>query len=389
MSTARLVAGKLSQLETFSTSFPIMRITRAAAYRQFQPFADGPYKCRGHAEEGFDSTIVMLETDTGLTGWGEMAPLGSFYAEAFAAGVRAGVAELLPKLIGADPRQLDRINTLMDDVMMGQGWLKSPIDMACWDLAGQAAGLPLAEFSGGRFGRGVPLYRSVSQDAPDKMAARAKKYVREGYTRIQVKVGEDPLEDVERMRAVRAAVPAHVLLVADANGAWRVDAALRFLTAMGERDFYLEQPCMTLGETVRVRAACRRPLILDESIGSLEHLLEAHTRNLVEGITIKLARVGGLTKARRIRDVAVALGLRVTIEDTGGSDIDTAATTHLMLSTPEAARFHTVDFMNWVTVRNADGMPAIADGHIAAPSQPGLGLQVRRERLGAPICEVG
>jgi hypothetical protein len=60
-----------------------------------------------------------------------------------------------------------------------------------------------------------------------------------------------------------------------------------------------------------------------------------------------------------------------------------------MLSTPEAARFHTVDFMNWVTVRNADGMPAIADGHIAAPSQPGLGLQVQRETLGGPICEVG
>jgi L-alanine-DL-glutamate epimerase-like enolase superfamily enzyme len=366
-----------------------MRITRAAAYRQFQPFADGPYKCRGHAEEGFDSTIVMLETDAGLTGWGEMAPLGSFYAEAFAAGVRAGVAELLPKLIGADPRELDRISALMDDEMMGQGWVKSPIDMACWDLAGQGAGLPLAEFSGGRFGQAAPLYRSVSQDTPEAMAARAKKYVSEGYTRIQVKVGADPLEDVERMRAVRAAVPAHVLLVADANGAWPVDAALRFLAGMGETDFYLEQPCRSVGETARVRAVCRHPLILDESIASLEHLLEAHTRNLAEGITIKLARVGGLTKARRIRDVAVALGLRVTIEDTGGSDINTAATTHLMLSTPEALRFHTVDFMNWVTVRNADGMPRSANGQIAAPIRPGLGLRTRRETLGNPFCEVG
>jgi L-alanine-DL-glutamate epimerase-like enolase superfamily enzyme len=177
--------------------------------------------------------------------------------------------------------------------------------------------------------------------------------------------------------------------VADANGAWRVDAALRFLAAMGDTDFYLEQPCMTLGETARVRAACRQPLILDESIASLENLLDAHTRNLAEGITIKLARVGGLTKARRIRDVAVALGLRITVEDTGGSDIDTAATTHLMLSTPEALRFHTVDFMNWVTVRNADGMPTSANGRIAAPTQPGLGLRVRRETLGDPFCEVG
>ena len=366
-----------------------MRITRAAAYRQFQPFADGPYKCRGHAEDGFDSTIVMLETDAGLTGWGEMAPLGSFYAEAFAAGARAGIAELLPKLIGADPRQLDRINALMDDAMMGQGWLKAPIDMACWDLAGQAAGLPLAELSGGRFGERVPLYRSVSQDTPEAMASRATKYVREGYTRIQVKVGDDPLEDAERMRAVRAVVPAHVLLVADANGAWRVDAALRFVAAMGQADYYLEQPCMTLGEIARVRAACQQPLILDESIGSLQDLLAAHARHLLDAVTIKLARVGGLTKARRIRDVAVTLGMRITIEDTGGSDIDTAATTHLMLSTPEAARFHTVDFMNWVTISNAEGMPRTAEGQIWAPTQAGLGLRVRRELLGEPICQAG
>jgi L-alanine-DL-glutamate epimerase-like enolase superfamily enzyme len=366
-----------------------MRITHAAAYRQFQPFADGPYTCRGHVEEGFHSTIVKLDTDVGLTGWGEMAPLGSFYAEAFAAGVRAGVAELLPKLIGADPRQTDRINALMDDLMTGQAWLKTPIDMACWDLAGKSAGLPVAELTGGRFGERAPLYRSVSQDTPEAMSARAKRYVHEGYTRIQVKVGEDPIEDVERMRAVRAVVPKHVLLLADANGAWRVDGALRFLAGMGDEDYYLEQPCMSLAETARVRPACRQPLILDESITRLEDLLEAHACNLVDGVTIKLARVGGLTKARRIRDVAVALGLRVTIEDTGGSVIDTAATTHLMLSTPEPARFHTVDFMNWVTVRNADGMPPTANGYISAPTAPGLGVRIRTETLGELVCEVG
>ena len=110
------------------------------------------------------------------------------------------------------------------------------------------------------------------------MSARAKTYVREGYARIQVKVGDDPIEDVERMRAVRAVVPKHVLLLADANGAWRVDGALRFLAGMGEADYYLEQPCMTLAEIARVRPACRQPLLLDESITRLEDLLEAHAR---------------------------------------------------------------------------------------------------------------
>lgn len=366
-----------------------MRIVRAAAFRQFQPFADGPYICRGHSEEGFDSTIVKLTSDDGRIGWGEVAPLGSFYAEAFASGIRAGVSELLPKLIGLDPRQCDLINALMDDAMTGQAAVKAPIDMACWDLAGQAAGLPLAEHSGGRFGEAVRLYRSVSQDTPQAMAARAKAFVERGYQHIQVKVGGDPLEDIERMRAVRAAVPSQVLLIADANGAWQADAALRFVVGMGDADYYLEQPCMGLSEIARIRALCRHPMVLDESIASLEDLLGAQGRGLLDGVTIKLARVGGLTKARRMRDAAVALGLRVTIEDTGGSDIDTAATTHLMLSTPVAARFHTVDFMNWVTLSNASGMPPTAHGEIAAPKGAGLGLTVREETMGEAFCEAG
>ena len=364
-----------------------MKIVAAAAFRQLQPFADGPYVCRGHSEEGFESTLVKLTSDDGHVGWGEVAPLGAFYDDAFAGGIRAGVAELLPNVIGLDPRQLDCLNAALDHAMSGQAAVKAPIDMACWDLAGQAARLPLAELTGGRFGQRVPLYRSVSQDAPEVMAAQARAFVGRGYSHIQVKVGADPLEDIERMRAVRAAVLPRVLLLADANGAWLADAALRFVAGMGDADYYLEQPCMSLAETARVRAACRQPIVLDESIRSLPDLLAAQAERLLDGVTIKLARVGGLTKARRIRDAAVALGLRVTIEDSGGSDIDTAATTHLMLSTPEAARFHTVDFMNWVTVSNAEGMPPTADGQISAPNKPGLGLRVREEALGEAFCE--
>ena len=364
-----------------------MEIVKAAAFRQFQPFAAGPYVCRGHSEAGFESTIVRLESDEGLVGWGEMAPLGSFYSEAFAAGARAGVAELLPHAIGADPREPHALYHRMDLVMLGQPYVKAPIDMACWDLFGQAVGMSLAALTGGRFGTSAPLYRSVSQASPEEMATQARAYVEAGYRRIQVKVGEDPLVDVARMKAVRAALPAEVLLLADANGAWQAEAAIRFVLGMGDSDYYLEQPCMSLAENAQVRAAVRQPMILDESIVTLADLLAAHHAGVVNGVTLKLSRVGGITKTRLLRDVAVGLGLTVTIEDTGGSDIDTAATIHLMLSTPEAQRFHTVDFMNWVTVRNATGMPATKNGTIKAPEAPGLGLKVLEETLGTPFFE--
>ncbi|MEM6988042.1 MAG: mandelate racemase/muconate lactonizing enzyme family protein [Pseudomonadota bacterium] len=358
-----------------------MRITRASVFTQFQSFTAGPYVCRGHAEDGFDSTLVKLETDTGDVGWGEFAPLGLFYSAAFASGARAGLAAILPTLIGEDPRQLQRVNTRLDDTLNGHPYIKAPIDMACWDLLGKATSLSIAALSGGRFGAAVPLYRSVSQAPPDAIATQAMAFAAEGYKRIQVKVGGDPLEDAECMHAVRAALGDDILLLADANGAWTADDAMRFVTRMGHADYYLEQPCMTLHDNVSVRRHTRQPMILDESIESLQDLIDAHSAGVPNGITIKLSRVGGLTQAKLIRDAAVALGLRVCIEDTGGSDVDTAATAHMMMSTPESHRFHTVDFMNWVTVSNATGMPPTAEGAMAAPTGPGLGLAVLEQAL--------
>jgi cis-L-3-hydroxyproline dehydratase len=362
-----------------------MRIVRVAAYRQLQPFRDGPYICRGQSEDGTDSTIVVLESDEGLVGVGEMAPLGAFYAPAFAAGTRAGVAELAPALLGLDPREPRRLRRVLDRAMLGQPGVKSALDMAIHDLAARAAGVPLCTYLGGRHGESVELYRSVSQDAPEAMAQRAAAYVAAGYRRIQVKVGGEPGEDVERVRAVRAAVPAGVVLFCDANGAWTTGQARAFLRAAHDLEITLEQPCMSYDDCRAVRPHCPHPLVLDECIDSLAALLAAHREGVADGVTIKIARVGGVGPAALLRDVAVELGLPVTVEDTGGSDVDTAAMAHLSLSTPEELRIHSVDFNAWVTVGNADGMPPAEDGRLRAPTGPGLGVDVLFDALGEPF----
>jgi L-alanine-DL-glutamate epimerase-like enolase superfamily enzyme len=362
-----------------------MHIARVAAYRQLQPFRDGPYTCRGQSEDGTDSTIVVLETDEGITGVGEMAPLGAFYAPAFASAVRAGVAELAPLLIGADPRHPRRVRRALDLAMLAQPAVKSAIDMALHDLAAQAAGVPLCAYLGGRHGSSVELYRAVSQAAPAAMAASAAAYVAAGYRRIQVKVGGDPAEDVERVHAVRAAVPSDVVLFCDANGAWTTGQARAFLRSTRELAITLEQPCMSYDDCRSLRAACPHPLVLDECIDTLPALLAAHRDGVADGVTIKIARVGGVGPAALMRDVAVALGLPVTVEDTGGSDIDTAAMAHLSLSTPEELRIHTVDFNAWVTVGNASGMLDPVAGRLSAPEGPGLGVDVLLGELGEPF----
>jgi len=367
-----------------------LRILSISGYRQDQPFRDGPYICSGgRSALGFDSLVVRIETDAGVTGWGEMAPLGAFYDPAFAAGARGAFGELAPALIGEDPAQLIAVDRRMDFLLKGHPYAKAAIDMACWDILGKAAGLPLAELLGGRFGQHVNLYRSISQQSPEKMAARALAYVAEGYRRLQVKVGLDPDEDIERFEAVRSAIAGDIVLFADANGGWATHQARRFLRATRDLDYYMEQPCASYAECRALRPDCDRPLILDESIDGLSALIQAHADRVADGITIKIARVGGVTRARLIRDVAVELGIAVTVEDTGGAEIDTAAMVHLSLSTPEALRLHTVDFHNWVTRSNARGIPPTADGKITMGGAPGLGVEVLEDSLGAPFLSAG
>ncbi len=367
-----------------------MRIREISAYRVDQPFRDGTYTCSGgRSAEGFDSLIVRIDADAGITGWGEMAPLGAFYDPSFASAARAGFLELGPLLVGEDPTQLNAINRRMDLHLKGHPYLKSPIDMACWDIAAKAAGQPLAERLGGRYGQSVDLYRSISQMAPEAMAERGRKYAAEGYRRLQVKVGLDPDTDVERIEAVREAIGSDIVLFADANGGWSTHQARRFLRATRHLDYYMEQPCFTYQECRALRGDCDRPLVLDESIDSLSALLQAHADSAVDGITIKIARVGGITRAARIRDVAVEMGLAVTVEDTGGAEIDTAAMIHLSLSTPAEQRLHTVDFNNWVTKPNGTGIPTPVDGTISIGDGPGLGIDILEGELGQAFAKFG
>ncbi len=362
-----------------------MKITRIAAYGLELPFKEGSYRCRNRTETGQTSTIVEIGTDAGLAGWGEIAPLGAFYSEAFAGGVRAGLGVLAPELLGRDPREVQRLARVMDAAMYGQMDVKTPIDIALWDLFAQAAGLPLAEALGGRDGHAVALYRSVSQDRPEVMERTARRHLDDGYRRLQVKVGDDPLVDAERLERVAALAGPDVALYCDANGGWTSQDALRFLDATRGLDYVLEQPCLAYEENLRVRRACARPFVLDESCDSLDALVRIRADGAADGVTVKISRFGGVTRARRARDLAVDSGLMVTVECVGGAEIASSAIAHMSLSTPAERRTHTVDFHNWFSVSNAAGFPDVRDGAMRAPTAAGLGVVPLKERFGPPI----
>lgn len=366
-----------------------MKIARIFAHRVELPLLEGSYKWSGGKSVNvFDSTIVGVETACGLTGYGEVCPLGPFYLPAYAEGVRGGMRELAPHLIGYDPRELFVLNQRMDAALKGHAYVKSGIDIACWDILGKATGLPVATLMGGRFGESVRLYRAISQESAEVMATRVAEYRKQGYTRFQLKVGGNPDEDIERIHAVRGILSPGERLVADANTGWTQHEAIRVVRATRDLDIYIEQPCLTYEECLAVRRNTRHPFILDENIDSLDMLARAKNDLAADVVNLKISKLGGLTKTRQVRDLCVSWGIAMTLEDSWGGDIATAAIAHLAHSTPEAFRFTSTDFNSYVTVSVATGAPQRHNGTMQASDLPGLGISLRQEVIGPRVLEV-
>ncbi len=272
--------------------------------------------------------------------------------------------------------------------MKGHPYVKSGIDMACWDILGQVAGLPVCELLGGRYGDDFVLYRAISQQSPAEMAKNVESYRNEGYRRFQLKVGGDPDEDIERIRAVSRILQPGDKLVADANTGWLMHEAARVVRAVRDIDVYIEQPCESYDECLSIRRRTDHPFVMDEHINGIAVLLKAHADRAADVVNIKISKFGGLTRARQARDLCVSLGMAMTIEDSWGGDITTAAIAHLAHSTPTEFLFTSTDFNSYVTVSNADGAPQRDNGRMAASTQPGLGIQPRFDLLGDPGVDV-
>src|SRR4030095_6369979 len=179
-----------------------MKISRILAWRIDLPLHEGSYKWSGGKSVSvFDSTVVAVETDAGVTGYGEVCPLGPAYLPAYAAGVRTGLKEIGPKLIGLDPRDLGVLNRRMDQALRGHPYVKSGIDVACWDILGKATGQPVVTLLGGRYGEDFLLYRAISQERPQAMAARVHRNRAGAYPRFRRRGAGDPAVDIERIRA--------------------------------------------------------------------------------------------------------------------------------------------------------------------------------------------
>lgn len=367
-----------------------MRIAQVHVYAHDLPVRDGPYTMSGREIWSVDSTIVRLVSDTGITGWGEVCPLGATYAPVTAGGVRAALALAAPALIGveAKPRAVARA---VDGVLTGQAYARAALDIAAHDLLGRALGVPVATLLGGALRDRVPSYYALGIGAPDEVARIARDKADGGYPRLQIKVGGREVdEDIATIAKVFEAVGGRVRIAVDANRGLTTREAIHLSRACADLPFVLEQPCDGVAANASLHGRIAHPLYLDESMTDLATIARTINAGIVDGFGMKLSRLGGLAAFAAFRDLAAAHRLPHTCDDSWGGDIVAAACAQMGATVADgqldgvwlATPYQAESYGPGASVR-------VRDGHVDVPQGPGLGIEPEPGRFGDPILSEG
>jgi L-alanine-DL-glutamate epimerase-like enolase superfamily enzyme len=375
---------------------PELKITSIDVYQVDLPYSGGIYHLSGgRTYTSFDATLIRITAQalfpnsepTFIQGWGESTPFGTTYAASHALGVRAAIATVAPELIGLDARRVDRINDAMDEALKGHEDAKTALDVACWDIFGKAVGLPVCELLGGRTDIVLPMISSLGVCPPEEMREQVRKFREEGYMGHSVKIGTSPSNDAAIITSALADRQEGEFFLVDANCGLTVESALRTLRLLPPGlDFVLESPCATLQETLSLRKRTNVPIIFDElatDTASLAHMISS---DAAEGIGLKISKAGGLTKARRQRDICIAAGYTMSVQDTTGSDVAFAAIVHLAQTVPGQNLRCILNSRDMVTLKTADVEYELCGKGVRAGRAPGLGLKMRMRSLGEPVA---
>ena len=309
--------------------------------------------------------------------------------EAHSQGVEAIARLIAPQLLGKDPRQVSRLERLMDHLVQGHGYAKAPFDAAFWDIFGKAMDQPVWMLMGGKLCDGAPMYRVAPQRSLQETVAELERHRADGYRHFQIKVGGDWEADIERIRTTVPLLKSGEKAIADANQGWRVDNAVRVARATRDLDYIFEQPCRTYEECQQVRRHVAQPMKLDECITGLHVAQRIVADRGAEICCLKISNLGGLSKARRVRDYLVDNRLAVVAEDTWGGEIASAAVAHFAATTPAEHLVNSTDLMNYNTRSTGRGGPVSENGKLHATDTPGLGVEPDFDSLGDAVAVYG
>ncbi|VXB50620.1 N-succinyl-L-Arg/Lys racemase [Arthrobacter sp. 9V] len=368
-----------------------MKLTRATITLIDLPLTE-PFVVSYASYPSMPSIILTLETDDGLMGFGESVPDGHITGETPTGSVEALRTELLPAVLGLDPRDITAIHQRLDAALKGCGAAKAAVDIACWDLAGKAAGRPVYSLLGGRRPQQPTIARVMSILAPDVLAAQAVVARQEGYRHLKMKLGGGDGLDIERVRAVRAAIGMDMGIRVDANQGWEDPAtALTMIRALEQYDIdWVEQPILAddIDGFRLVRQGTVMRLMADESVVDARDLAHFVRDRSVDMVNLKLMKSGGITPCHRLATQAELGGLKVQIGSMLETSIASSAGFHLALSHPNIVSTELSGPMRFAK-EPGDLKYVVPDVQIT--EKPGLGVEVDVDMLAELMvreCEV-
>jgi o-succinylbenzoate synthase len=317
-----------------------------------------PFVTSGGVLSARELVLLRIEDDDGLVGYGEAAPLELY----------DGVA-------------IEQVVRALRNGTEGPPQARAAEEMAKLDLEARRAGRGLGEPGADA----IPVNRTLPAGPPEETAHAAREALRQGYSCFKVKVGLP--DDDERVAAVRAAIGSWPALRLDANGAWAPDEAVRRIARLEPYDIQLvEQPCGTLEELALVRPLVPVPIAADESVASPEDVRAAAAGRACDAVNVKLAGAGGFTAARQAVREAQAHDLRPFLSSTLDGPWGIAAALQLAASEgiSLACGLGTLELFD---ARIARALPRPADGLMAVPEGPGLGVNVDDDALAEVLVE--
>ncbi len=350
-----------------------MKITEITFKKMSFSF-DEPFHIAFAVIEGYDTLVLRMETDEGIIGYGEAAPLEYVTGENLAIVEEMG-RFYREKLIGEDPLAISKVHRIMDNCFAGNTSIKAAIDMACYDIAAKKMGVPLWRYLGGSDNK-IVTDVTLGIDTPEKMAAKALEWKQKGFTELKVKLGEDIETDYLRMEAIRRAVGEEMILRIDANQGWSVKDAIRISRRLEALNIDLiEQPVAAwdFEGLKRIRDASIIPIAADESCHS--PMDASKLVPCVDGMNIKLMKCGGIYNAIKINAVAEAAGHFCMIGCMGESKIGNAAGMHLAAALPNIRKVD-LDVTFFANGGEVEGGYSGEGGRCTLSDKPGLGIEI-------------
>ena len=330
-----------------------------------------------------ENLLVRVETGEGSVGWGEASSAPTMTGETIAS-MEAALNYLTPHLIGLDLSAFVENMSLIDQLLYGNSSAKAAFEIASYDAVGKFQSKSMSELLGGANRHQIPVLRLLATGTLDADSQEAKVKLDEGFQSFKIKVGGNPVEeDVIRVEKIREIVGNSSQLSADANQVWNLAEAIAFVEQIGTLLDFVEQPVMgnDLEGMTKIAKASKTPIGADEGLHSIEDIVLHKERGAAEGGSLKMIKLGGVTKAFEAAELSKKLGMKVNLAGkVCETSVSSAAVTHLAAAIPQIE--WGLSLTNQYAATDIVKNPMkISNGMITVPEGYGLGIEVDEEAV--------